>query len=569
MLASDETEVTKKWLSHHLQLGKQKTEQGESLRVTVLEPGDSLNQAGVRSELLERVVADTSLFGQVLGKLVAQPFTPGTGMLGKRLDPEFIAATISDPDFLKRWQESRSDADFSPKVLLNLQSIWQENHADWHEFGSLALAIAVVMDQSAPSFWPHHQVLPDKVPRAESQPSLTFSEWVQATRQGKLRRDPRQLRVGDLKFVIDAPLAASELEVVRSNRVIAYQELQRTFESVAYDKGRILKNALSWPWDSYRLSAIKEHGGICVDQSYYTAMTGKAVGIPTIFISGQGRDGGHAWVGYLKSSGEWDFNVARYADQNYAAGQALDPQSWTPISDHELEFLGRPPGNRDSLEASRRDLVVASDFRRKGDVAGEGRALQSALQVYPQNPVIWDAKEEWLIRSGAPLSELKVHHEAAIAQFSGFTDLKSQHQQALAQLALESGDKTTAQQLSEQIVNENKTGWTRDVRTDLSAAAAWMLVKSRLDGKDLAGALEEFERQLRAQGARGGGDFFYKVIAPLVSEFITAGRQDLALQILKDSFLTLKPTKDSLIDRDLRNLWKSAGGGFDAASGLP
>ena len=569
LLASEETEVTKKWLSRHLQLIERQTGQGEGLRITPLEPGTSLNEEGVRPELLDRVVAETAIFGQVLGKLVAQPFTPGAGMLAKRLDPEFVAATVSDPDFLKRWQESRSDMDFAPKVLLNLQSIWQANHADSQEFGSLALAIAVVMDQSAPSFWPHHQVSPAKVPRAEKQPPEVFSEWVQAFRTGKLRKDPRQLGVGDLKFVIDAPLASSEFAAVRNNPTLAYQELQRAFESIVYDKGRLLKNTLSWPWDSYRLSAIKEHGGICVDQAYYAAMTGKVLGIPTIFISGQGRDGGHAWVGYIKWPGQWDFNVARYADQNYAAGEAFDPQTWTQISDHELEFLARPPGNRDSLDASRRDLVVASDFRRRGDVAGEGQALQSALQVYPNSPVIWDAKEDWLTRSGAPVSQLKAHHEAAIAQFSGFTDLKSRHQQALAQIALGSGDKKSAELLSEQIVNENRVGWTRDVRTDLSAAAAWVLVKSRLDGNDVTGALDEFERQLGLQGERGGGDFFYNVIAPYASQLIVTGHQDLALQVLKKSFETLKPAKDSLIDRDLRNFWKKAGGPSSRASGLP
>ena len=569
VLAADESEVTKAWLSHHLQLKRRQTESGEGFLVTPLEPGTPLNESGVSPELAEKLVADSSMLGQVLEKLVAQPFTPGSGMLAKRLDPEFVAATLSDADFLKRWQESRSDADFAPKVLLNLQSMWQGNHADWHEFNSLALAIAVVMDQPAPSSWPHHQVSPAKVPRVDRSPREVFSDWVQAARSGKLRKDPRQLGVEDLKFVIDAPLASSEIDGVRNNPMVAYQDLQRDFDSIVYDRERLSKNTLSWPWDSYRLTAIRQHGGICVDQAYYAAMTGKAVGIPTIFISGQGKDGGHAWVGYLKWPGQWDFNVARYSDQNYAAGEALDPQGWTPISDHELEFLARPPANRDSLDASRRDLVVASGFRRKGDVAGEGRALLDALQVYPQNPMFWDAREEWLIRSEAPMSELKAHHEAAIGQFSGFTDLKSRHQQALANIALRSGDRKTAEQLSEQIVNENREGWTRDVRTDLSAAAAWVVIQSRLDGGDVTGAMDEFERQLRSQGERGGGDFYYNVIAPLASRLMSAGHQDLSLRVLKDSLATLKPSKDSLIERDLRNLWEKAGGLSSGVSGAP
>ena len=167
------------------------------------------------------------------------------------------------------------------------------------------------------------------------------------------------------------------------------------------------------------------------------------------------------------------------------------------------------------------------------------------------------------------MSELKAHHEAAIGQFSGFTDLKSRHQQALANIALRSGDRKTAEQLSEQIVNENREGWTRDVRTDLSAAAAWVVIQSRLDGGDVTGAMDEFERQLRSQGERGGGDFYYNVIAPLASRLMSAGHQDLSLRVLKDSLATLKPSKDSLIERDLRNLWEKAGGLSSGVSGAP
>ena len=118
-------------------------------------------------------------------------------------------------------------------------------------------------------------------------------------------------------------------------------------------------------------------------------------------------------------------------------------------------------------------------------------------------------------------------------------------------------------------MNENREGWTRDVRTDLSAAAAWVVIQSRLDGGDVTGAMDEFERQLRSQGERGGGDFYYNVIAPLASRLMSAGHQDLSLRVLKDSLATLKPSKDSLIERDLRNLWEKAGGLSSGVSGAP
>jgi hypothetical protein len=560
LLASEESEILKKWLSHHLQATDAEAMEGKPLHVTIFDPGTALSHDSVSPEILEKLMTDSPLMEQVIQRLIAQPFTPENGLLSTRLEAEFITTTISDPDFLKKWAAGFSEDDFAPKVLLNLQSIWQENRTDWHEFLSLALAIALVKDQPAPSFWPHHQVAANAVPKSEVEPPILFSEWVQAFRKGKLRMDPRLLEVGELKFVIDAPIDSSELDWVRNNPILAHQDPPKAFDSIGYDHKRLSKNILDWPWGSYQLSAIKEHGGICVDQAYYAAISGKALGIPTIYFSGQGKDGGHAWIGYLKGPGQWDFNVARYADQKFATGESLDPQNWTQINDHDLELLTRHLGSHELQDAARRDLVIAAIFRKKGDLEGEGRALQSALTTSPENPAIWDAKEAWLLRSMASVATLKAHHEAAIAQFSRFSDLKIQHQQALVKLALNSGEQKNAEELSRSMVNQNRMGGAQPARTDLSAAAAWALISEHLKVDDIAGSLEEFEHQLRLQGANGGGDFLYKVISPLASALISSGHQDLAQRILKESSITLKPIKDSLVDRNIKSLWKEAGG---------
>ncbi len=560
LLESDEKEITKRWLGRHLIITEQQSGPDRSMQITIIQPGVSLSHASVSPEMLDKIMSDDVVLQKIVAKLVEQPFAPASGVVADRLEPDFISATLADPDFLRRWSECYSQDDFAPKVLLNLQAIWKSHADDWHEFQSLALALAVVKDQPAPDFWPHRQVAQVDVPREEGQPEELFADWVEAFRSGKLRMDPRLLEVGDLKFVVDAPLKKSEFAFIRENPQLAHLDPQKAFESIAYDQGRVVKNIYDWPWGEYLLADIKLHGGICVDQAYYASVVGKALGMPTIFFSGQGKDGGHAWVGYLKGPGHWELSVARYASQNYATGEGLNPQDWTPITDHDLELITRHLGNRDFQNAARRDLVIASAFRRKGNLVGEGLALQSALQVSPENPSLWDAREEWLIRSGAPVTDLKAHHQAAIAQFSRFSDLKAQHQQALITLSVRSGDKKKAEELSNQIVHENRGGWSRDARTDLSAQAAWSLISDHLQAKDFPSAVAEYERQLHLLGENGGGNFFYKVVAPLASGLITAGRQDLALQVLKESYRTLKPENDSILDHDLRKLWAAAGG---------
>jgi len=565
LLVSEEAVVTKGWLEHHLEItssaGENGAEEGRK-SVTILTPGSTLSKGSnpERVLLLESVLQDTALVSRALSELVAQPFEAGSGPLYYRLDPEFVAAMVSDPVFLAIWSDGLREEDFAPKAILNLQAIWRSTRSapsDWLEFLTLAITISVIRDQPPPSFWPHHQVDPSKVPTVAADPAAEFQRWVKAWRDGKLRGDPRRLRVGELKFVVDAPLDPAEMELVRNTPALSRQDPAQAFASIAYDKGRLNKSAFDWPWDRYTLGQIRERGGICVDQAYYAAVTGKALGIPTMFFSGQGKDGGHAWIGYLKGPRTWDFSVARYSDQNFATGQGLDPQSWTPITDHDIELLTRHLGNRDPQNSARRDLIIASDFRRKGDAAGEGRALGSALAVCPENPDHWDALEEWMVRTGASATSLKSHHEAAIRQFSRHRDLRAMHQESLIRIALAGGDRNQARSITEQIVHENKAG-RPDSRVDLSARAAAILVMSGIETNDPAGAVEECRRQLQLQGQDGGGDFLYKVVAPLLKELIRAGQRELARSLVKQAREILKPVRESLVDRDLQRFQEQA-----------
>ena len=94
----------------------------------------------------------------------------------------------------------------------------------------------------------------------------------------------------------------------------------------------------------------------------------------------------------------------------------------------------------------------------------------------------------------------------------------------------------------------------------MSARAVWALIAAHLQKGDVAGAVEEFERQLRLLGSGGGGNFFYMVVAPLSSQLIKSGHQNEAQRVLKESYLTLKPKRDSILDHDLRKIWDLAGG---------
>ena len=77
----------------------------------------------------------------------------------------------------------------------------------------------------------------------------------------------------------------------------------------------------------------------------YASEIGKGRGVPTIYFTGQGTDGGHAWFGYLSRSGKWELDCGRYASQNYPKGYALDPQTWQVVNDTTLQDLAKNGGS--------------------------------------------------------------------------------------------------------------------------------------------------------------------------------------------------------------------------------
>jgi len=292
-----------------------------------------------------------------------------------------------------------------------------------------------------------------------------------------------------------------------------------------------------------------------VDQAYYAAISGKALGFPTMFFSGEGPNGGHAWVGYLKASGHWDINVGRHGSENVETGVALNPQNWAPITDHEISMIAHGSSNLNIFKAANRDLIMAGAFRRCNDAVAEGVALRSARARCPDNPLIWAALEDWLLRTDSAVRELELHHEEAIRQFSRSRDLKAQHQAALARLAAQVGDTSAQKNISERIIRENL-----GFRNDLSANAAGQLISSQMESNAPEVALKSYEEQLRRQALVGKGDFFYRVTAPLAEEFLAKGRPDLARRVLKKAYDAINPAKGSLVDKEFRKMWRNAGG---------
>jgi len=84
----------------------------------------------------------------------------------------------------------------------------------------------------------------------------------------------------------------------------------------------------------FTLMNIRQFGGICADQAYFASTIGKAIGVPTAYVSGQSGEVSHAWVGFLQRKGTrdagWNFDIGRYEAYQGIRGVISDPQTREP-----------------------------------------------------------------------------------------------------------------------------------------------------------------------------------------------------------------------------------------------
>jgi len=502
------------------------------------------------AEDAETVLGQDETRTKYLGALVPAEFvSPADAPIADKLKPEILAEWVNDDELSRLLFQNLAEEDHAPAVLARLQQIRLAHPAKFKEYRALAIALALVYDQNLPAFWPHHQVDPDLVPRRPIDVAAFFGEWVASNESRDLMLDIRKLGPGQLKFLVDAPVDPSEFAWARKNVRHSRTDFAKTFGAVRYTNDRITRKEYDWTVDPYTLEDLRRKGGICVDQAYYAIVAGKARGLPTLFFTGQGVDGGHAWFGYMKADDKWELDCGRYENQNYAVGEALDPQIWRPISDHDLEFLAR--SFRDKLEfaASQDDILMAARFEAAGDATRAAKAYENAVQVCPENALAWDARAAYLERTSAPANQRRAFYEAAIRQFARDRDIRSRQQAALAAVLREQGDGTAASALEAQIMSSNKRQ-----RSDLSVSMAAQKLDALVAEKKFDAAFVEYQKLLSGYGKAGGGNFFYDIVRPFAITLSEAGDKKRAAEAVTMAQKMLRPEAGSILDQDMKEL---------------
>lgn len=551
LLGTPEPVALRAWLGRRV---LRNPEQDNAL--LVVPPGMPLpaDSEGRPLPMAEEELRGTHVPPAILQALLPSDYTPQDGPVAARATEEFLAALAADQDFLREFFRELRPDDFTPVVVTRLEALHRAYPGAWPSYRSLMLAFAVVHDQREPAFWPHHQVPPQDVPRTGESLADRFDYFYRANEARKLEHDLRRLSAAELKFLVDAPVPRSEFEWAAKNVKLRRGRFDRVLDLVRYDQPRADRGDFHWSHGDYLLVNIESKGGICTDQAYFACIAGKAKGIPTLFFAGQGQDGGHAWFGFLRDNNKWELDAGRFFNQRFTVGQALDPQTWLPVTDHELLYLSgralRSPGR----DAALGDLAMADIYSRRGDLESAAAAADSARHHSPEYVAAWEAKEEVLLATG-DAAALRTHYAEAIDRFRREEDLRVRYQARLAGLERAGGDGRVAEQLEARMIREN-----RRARTDLSAAAGAELLSRLVEEGDFEEAMREYRSLTAKLGPRGGGNFFYGVVKPFVLQLQAGGREREAERAFELAGRVMKFEPGSLLAREYDALGRQVAG---------
>ncbi|MFV0338567.1 MAG: tetratricopeptide repeat protein [Chthoniobacterales bacterium] len=476
-------------------------------------------------------------------------YTTGSGILNDLLSSKLKYYIASHPEILSELLNIWSLRDFSPKVLKNLEEIYTKSPKDFELYHNLAIAIAVVYDENFPQSWPHHQVSQADVPLADLQALQVFDFWVQADKSGKLYMKLSELTTEQIKFIIDAPIQESEFFWALNNSKFPKGNFGKAFSSITYSRERLLSGAFDWPERTpYTLENIRKFGGICVDQAYYAMLSGKAFGLPTLFFVGQGADGGHAWFGYMKGINRWDMNVGRYETQKYAVGEALDPQTWQAITDHEIDFLAKQFRSSKEFQASLTDLRIAALALLNNKKKEASIALQSAIDACPQNENAWSDKGQFIHQEEGAVATAKFWEEAAKA-FPSNRSMESVFLNRAREQWQEAGEMEKSDVILKNLIALNRTQ-----RPDISITLVAEKINQLLAKDELKTAYDYYRTEFPKLARFGGGDLFYKVVVPLATAFKKSGDQKQANKVIDVAKREFRAEEGSILDRELKKL---------------
>lgn len=404
---------------------------------------------------------------------------------------------MTDQALTDEFFQNLSPRDDAGRVICILDDIHQKAPDKFPAYNSLALAFALVWD-NPPPLKMHNQIGSASVPQDSSTVAERFLFYVNSNEKNILEWDLRKLPAEHLEFVVDSAVSLDELSWAQKHVRARKGTYDTVFASIKYDERRLKTGVFTWPFPIYSLAEIQKRGGICVDQAYFAALSGKANGIPTLFFDGSGRRGDHAWFGYLKGKDKWDMDCGRYTYDKYATGFSRDPQTGQDITDHELDYLSKNFRNGAAYQSARLMADAARLMAESGDIKSALSAVDDALKQENRDYETWLLKES-LLKDEKQAADMEQFYTAMGQRFENYPDLKVQTQEKLMALHEAQGETNETKKIRQSIISRNARN-----RTDLSLDIMGKSIQDKVEANDYPGALKEFKSAIQKFSGESG-----------------------------------------------------------------
>ncbi|HTZ21015.1 MAG TPA: hypothetical protein VMC06_09050 [Opitutaceae bacterium] len=475
--------------------------------------------------------------------------TPHDQLLGDCLPRDIQARLIANAAFSDEFFATLTPVDFMPQVLQVLGTLYRTDPKNFGDYASLAIAIAVVYDVPPPPDWPHGQVSPEALPRHFPRPEATFAFFIKEDQAGRTYQHLRRLGADELKFVVDIAVSFDDLQWAQ--KVVDYPLpfFAKTYSMIRYRLDRLQNDVPMWPESTYTLPEIIRQGGICVDQAFFACQAGKARGVPTLLFRGEGSDGRHAWFGFLDGAQKWQLDAGRYAEQRFVTGFARDPQTWSELSDHELQFLSERFRALPSYRQSRVHAVFAAALLAQGDAAAAVQAARKATGYERRNLQAWEILCAALERQGVEPKVREAALREAILALQRYPDLEVSFTRRLV-ASLRARGETSAADYAEREIARKFQG----ERVDLSIQQAAQILARSFASAPVPEQVQAYHQVMASYGRGAGMAFFDNVVVIFAEHLMQLGQNAEAVRAVELARQTLKVEPDSQLDTELKRL---------------
>ena len=321
---------------------------------------------------------------------------------------------------LENYRESVKPADHPPKVLEIWARLWRDDPAGREKYRNLALACGLVFDEPV-------TLHPPPGAESESKPPVPldakerYLDFRDAAEHGLLRTRLDEMAPWELIWVVNAAVPATELAWAREHVRLAPAQWGEAYGMVPYNEDRLLGSDSIYK--DYSLAEIKKKGGVCGDRAYFATVTAKANGIPAMPLFGEGRRGGHVWIGFESAPGRWDFSAGRYPEDRYATGYTRDPQTGEIIKEQSLYLLTDPQHRSPVYRQTSRLVWLAEILAAQKQPALAGAALELAVTSASRHLPAWTALFDHLRQTAAPRAQFDRHLAAMRTAFRDYPDV--------------------------------------------------------------------------------------------------------------------------------------------------